>query len=131
MFKTEVREQFKTVTDMLNELLQARNVNNSGAQATLETTLAMNPANNNKDIIILGGWCASENDKTLNTVEKFNIVEGKSTELPPMNKPRAGSASCVYNGDVIVTGGWDDRDSDDSIDLEHEVAAFAMEDVPT
>ena len=117
MFKTEVREQFKTVTDMLNELLQARNVNNNGAQATVETTLAMNPAENNQDIIILGGRCASENNKILNTVEKFNIAEGKSTELPPMNKPRTSPASCVYNGDVIVTGGWDGQDGYDSIEI--------------
>ena len=117
MFKAEVREQFKTVTDMLNELLQARNVNNSGAQATVETTLAMNPADNNQDIIILGGRCGSENDMILNTVEKFNIAEGKSTELPPMNKPRTSSASCVYNGDVIVTGGWYGQDGYDSIEI--------------
>ena len=117
MFKVEVREQFKTVTDMLNELLQARNVNNSGAQATLETTLAMNPADNNQDIIIIGGWYAPGYREVLNTVEKFNKAEGKSTELPPMNKPRAAPASCVYNGDVIVTGGWGGRDGLDSMEI--------------
>ena len=119
MFKTEVREQFKTVTDMLNELLQARNGNNSGAQVTLETTLAMNPADNNQDIIILGGYYAPGVDKVSNTVEKFNLAEGKSTELPPMNKPRVSPASCVYNNDVIVTGGWDGQNTDDSIEILH------------
>ena len=117
MFKAEVQEQFKTVTDMLNELLQARNVNNNGAQATLETTLAMNPADNNQDIIILGGWYARTLDKVSNTVEKFNLAEGKSTELPPMNKPRTLSASCVYNSDVIVTGGLNGQDVHDTIEI--------------
>ena len=117
MFKAEVREQFKTVTDMLNEVLQARNVNNSGVQATLQTTLAMNPADNNQDIIIIGGRFGSENDMLLNTVEKFNIAERKSTELPPMNIPRVASASCVNNGDAIVTGGWDGQDVHDSIEI--------------
>ena len=117
MFKVEVREQFKTVTDMLNKLLQARNVNNSGAQVTLETTLTMNPADNNQHIIILGGRCAPGVDKISNTVERFNIVEGKSTELPTMNKPREGSASCVYNGDIIVTGGFDGQDGLDNIEI--------------
>ena len=117
MFKTEMREQFKTVTDMLNKLLQARNANNSGAQVTLETTLTMNPADNNQHIIILGGRCAPGVDKISNTVERFNIVEGKSTELPRMNIPRVASASCVYNGDVIVTGGFDDQDAHDSMEI--------------
>ena len=117
MFKTEVREQFKTVTYMLNELLQAPSVNNSPAQATLETPLAMKPADNNQDIIIIGGRCGFENGKISNTVEKFNIAEGKSTELPPMNNRRTSSASCVYNGDVIVTGGFDGQDAHDSIEI--------------
>ena len=95
---------------MLNELFQARNVNNNGAQATLETALDMNSADSSQDIIILGGYYASGLDKVSKTVEKFNIVEGKSTELPSMNKPRVSSASCVYNGDVIVTGGWVGQD---------------------
>ena len=102
---------------MLNKLLQARNVDNSGAQATLETTLAMKPADNNQDIIILGGYYAPGVDKVSNTVEKFNLAEGKSTELPPMNRPRGGSASCVYNGDVIVTGGHDGQDGHDTIEI--------------
>ena len=119
MFKAEMREQFKTVTDMLNKLLQARNLNNSGAQATLETTLtsAMNPADNNQVIIILGGRYAPAGDKVSNTVEGINIAKEKSAELPPMNKPRGESASCVYNGDVIVTGGWDGQDGIDSIEV--------------
>ena len=117
MFKSEVQEQFKTVTDMLNKLLQGRNGNNNGAQVTPETTSPMNPAENNQDIIILGGWCASRIDAVSNTVEKFNIAEGKSTELPPMNKPRTASASCVYNGHVIVTGGWDGQRGIDSIEF--------------
>ena len=114
MFEAEVREQFKTVTDMLNELLQARNVNNSGGQATLKTTLAMN---NNQDVIILGGRCGFRREDICNRVEKFNLAEGKSTKLPPMNKPREASASCVYNGDVIVAGGFDDQDGLDNIEI--------------
>ena len=119
MFKVEVREQFKTVTDMLNELLQARNVNNSGGQVTMETTLVMNPADNNQDIIILGGLCAkgTVSNKVSNTGEELNIATGKSTELPRMNKPREAPASCVYNDDVIVTGGFDGRDVHDNIEI--------------
>ena len=117
MFKTEVREQFKIVTDMLNKLLQARNVNNNPAQVTLETPLATKPADNNQDIIILGGSCGFRKEDIFNTVEKFNLAEGKSTELPRMNKPRTESASCVYNGDVIVTGGLNGQDVHDTIEI--------------
>jgi N-acetylneuraminic acid mutarotase len=112
MFKAEVSQQFQRMTEMLNQLLLGKNVNNNGAQA-------IDPAapTNNQDIIILGGQCGPGKDKTLNTVEKFNIAEGTSTELPPMNLPRSGSASFVYNGDVIVAGGFDGKDGTDSIEI--------------
>jgi hypothetical protein len=109
MFKAEVSQQFQTMTEMLNQLLLGKNVNNNhGAQAVGPSVPA-----NNQDIIILGGVCG----KILNTVEKFNIAEGTSTELPPMNLPRSGSASCVYNGDVIVAGGHDGKAGTDSIEI--------------
>ncbi len=113
MFKAEVREQFKSVTEMLNQLLQGRNVNNNGAQA-MEPLV---PAND-QDIIILGGrYGPAVCDEITNTVEKFNIVEGKSTELPPMNQPRVGSSSCVYNNKIVVTGGYNGQDCLDSIEV--------------
>jgi hypothetical protein len=112
MFKAEVSQQFQTMTEMLNQLLHGKNVNNNGAQAV---GLAV-PANN-QDIIILGGEYGPAMDMILNTVEKFNIAEGTSTELPPMNLARTESASCVYNGDVIVAGGWDGQDGTDLIEI--------------
>ena len=112
MFKAEVREQFERVTEMLNQLLQGRNVNNNGAQA-MEPLV---PAND-QDIIILGGRSGVLKDSVLNTVEKFNIVEGKSTELPRMDQPRVASASCVYNNNIMVTGGYNGQDDLDSIEV--------------
>ena len=112
MFKAEVREQFERVTEMLNQLLQGRNVNNNGAQA-MEPLV---PAND-QDIIILGGRSKDGKDGVLNTVEKFNIVEGKSTELPRMNQPRVVSASCVYNNNIMVTGGYNGQDGLHSIEV--------------
>jgi hypothetical protein len=112
MFKAEVSQQFQTMTEMLNQLLLGKNVNNNGAQAIDPAAPA-----NNQDIIILGGRCGRGNDKILNTVEKFNIAEGTSTELPPMNLARVESASCVSNGDVIVTGGFDDQAGTDLIEI--------------
>ncbi|CAB3991085.1 E3 ubiquitin- ligase NRDP1-like [Paramuricea clavata] len=112
MFKAEVSQQFQRVTEMLNELLQGSNVSNNGAQAIGPAFPA-----NNQDIIIFGGHCGSGDDKILNTVEKFNLTEGTSTELPPRNLPRSESASCVYNGDVIVTGGHDGQAGSDLIEI--------------
>jgi hypothetical protein len=112
MFKAEVSQQFQTMTEMLNQLLLGKNVNNNGAQAVGPAVPA-----NKQDIIILGGQCGPGNDKILNTVEKFNIAEGTSTELPPMNLARAESASCVHNGDVIVPGGFVGQDGTDSIEI--------------
>ena len=108
----EMKQQFHTMMRMFNQVLQGSNVNNIGAQATDPQISA-----NNQDIIILGGRFARELEKVLDAVEKFNIAEGKSTELPPMNRPRVASASCVYNGDVIVTGGYDGQDGTDSIEI--------------
>jgi N-acetylneuraminic acid mutarotase len=111
-FETEVRKQFGRMTEMLNQLLQGRNENNNVAQA-LDPPVPVN----NQDIIILGGYYAPGNKSISNTVEKFNTVEGKSTQLPELNHPRARSASCVYNGDVIITGGHDGQGGTDSIEI--------------
>ncbi len=112
MFKTEVREQFERVTEMLNQLLQGRTVNNNGAQAMEQLVPA-----NDQDIIILGGRSGPVCDEITNTVEKFNIEEGKSTELPPMNQPRTQSSSCVHNNNIMVTGGFSGQDGHDSIEV--------------
>jgi hypothetical protein len=112
MFKAEVSQQFQTMTEMLNQLLLGKNVNNNGAQAIGPAAPA-----NNQDIVILGGRCGRERNDVLNTAEKFNIAEGKSTQLPRMNHPRVASASCVYNGDVIVAGGHDGQAGTDLIEI--------------
>ena len=109
-FEAEVRNQFERMTEMLNHLMQGRNVNNNGAQA-------LNPPvpDNNQDIIILGGYYARA--RVSNTVQIFNIVNGKSTHLPKLNHPRVNLASFVYNGDVIITGGHDGQVGTDSIEI--------------
>jgi N-acetylneuraminic acid mutarotase len=112
MFKAEVSQQFQTMTEMLNQLLLGKNVNNNGAQAVGIAVPASNQA-----IVILGGRCGPGKDDVLNTAEKFNIAEGKSTQLPRMNHPRVESASCVYNGDVIVAGGFDGQAGTDLIEI--------------
>ncbi|XP_028418817.1 kelch-like protein 40b [Dendronephthya gigantea] len=45
------------------------------------------------------------------------MTEGKSAQLACMNHPRVESASCVYNNDVIVTGGYDGRVCIESIEI--------------
>ena len=112
MFKAEVREQFERVTEMLNQLLQGCNVINNGAQA-MEPLV---PADD-QDIIVLGGRSGDGKDGVTNTVEKLNIVEGKSTELLRMNQPRVQSASCVHNNNIMVTGGYNGQDALDSIEI--------------
>ena len=48
----------------------------------------------------------------------FNPGNGTYAELPPMNTPRFGASSCVYNSDVIVAGGTDGRTHNlDSIEI--------------
>ena len=107
-----MKQQFEKMMIMVQQALQGRNVNNNGAQA-------IDPAvpDNNQDIIILGGYNAPGLKTVSNTVEKYNIVEGKSTQLPGMNLARAESASCVYNGDVIVAGGWAGQAGTDLIEI--------------
>ena len=50
MFKAEVSQQFQRMTEMLNQLLLGKNVNNNGAQAICPAVPA-----NNQDIVIVGG----------------------------------------------------------------------------
>ena len=109
-----MKQQFEKMMIMVQQALQGSNVNNNGAQA-------IDPAvpDNNQDIIVLGGRCGPGMDYVLNTAEKLNIVmvEGKSTLLPRMNIARVASASCVYNGDVIVAGGYNGKAGTDSIEI--------------
>jgi hypothetical protein len=107
VFEAEVRNQFEKMTEMLNKLLQGRNVNNNGAQA-FDPPVPVK----NQDIIILGGWYAR--GSVSNTVKKYG---GNGTQLPNLNHRRAASASCVYNGEVIITGGYDGQAGTDSIEI--------------
>ncbi len=112
MFKADVKQQLERITEMLNQLLQGTNLNNNGTQAADAPVPA-----NNQDIIILGGGYATGNERVLYTAEKYNMLEKKSTQLPPMIHPRAAAASCVYNNDVIVAGGYDGQGGTDSIEI--------------
>ena len=107
-----MRQQFEKMMIMVQQALQGSNVNNNGAQA-IEPAVS----DNNQDIIIIDGYNATGIESISKTVEKYNIVEGKSTQLPGMNLARAESASCVYNGDVIVAGGWDGEAGTDLIEI--------------
>ncbi|XP_028414706.1 influenza virus NS1A-binding protein-like [Dendronephthya gigantea] len=107
-----MKEQFERIMMMMNQTFQGNNTNKNGASA-------MNRAGpvNNQDIIIIGGRYGLGEDKVLNTVENYNIVEGKSTLLPRLNHPRTASASCVYNNDVFVVGGFDGKEGTDTIEV--------------
>ncbi|XP_028414546.1 spermatocyte protein spe-26-like [Dendronephthya gigantea] len=114
-FESEVKQQLERLTELMNRLLQGNNLNNN-----INGASAMEPATveNNQDIIIIiGGWYGSGRDEVLNTVEKYNIVEGKSTPLPGLNHPRTTPASCVYNNDVLVVGGFDGTEGTDTIEV--------------
>ena len=109
----EMKQQLQTMMRMFNQALHGSNVDNTGAQATKPPVSVKD-----QDIIILGGRYALGRSKVSNTVENFNIVEEKkSTELPRMKRPRTESASCIYNGCVMVTGGFDGQDGTDLIEM--------------
>ena len=98
---------------MINQALQGNNLNNNGGAEAIDPAILVK----NQDIIIVGGFYAPGLESVPNTAETLKIVEGKSTQLPSMNIARAESASFVYNGDVIVTGGYDGKDGTDSIEV--------------
>ncbi len=108
-----LRNEFQSVKELMYQLVQG---SNNSIQAK-DTAVAVD----DHDIIIIGGRCGQQNDqggdKVLSTVEEFNTVKGQSTQLPRMNHPRTQSASCVYNGNVIVTGGDDGQDGTDTIEV--------------
>jgi N-acetylneuraminic acid mutarotase len=98
---------------MVQQALQGSNVNNNDGAQAIEPAVP----DNNQDIIILGGYYAPGIQSVSKTVEKYSIVEGKSIQLPGINPARAASASCVYNGDVIVTGGYVGKAGTDLIEI--------------
>ena len=108
-----MKRQLEKMTTMINQALQGNNLNNNGGPKAIDPAVPVT----NQDIIILGGYYAPGLESVSNTAETFNIVEGKSTQLPSMNIAPPESASCVYNGDVIVTGGYDGKHGTDSIEI--------------
>ena len=107
-----MKRQLEKMTMMINQALQGNNLNNNGGAEVIDPAVPVR----NQDIIIVGGFYAPGLESVSNT-ETFNIVKGNSTQLPSMNIARAAPASCVYNGDVIVTGGFDSKDCTDSIEI--------------
>ena len=107
-----IQRQFERIEGLLGHLLQENSVNRNDAQAMDPTYSA-----NNEDVIILGGWYTIGDTSVSNVVEKYNIVEKRSTILPQLNYPRATSASCVYNNDILVVGGYDGKDGTDTIEV--------------
>ena len=108
-----MKRQLEKMTMMINQALQGKNLNNNGGAKAIDAAITAR----NQGIIVVGGQYALAKQSVSNTAETFNMVEGKSTRLPSMNIARAASASCVYNGDVIVTGGCDGKDGTDSIEI--------------
>ncbi|XP_028414574.1 kelch-like protein 5 isoform X2 [Dendronephthya gigantea] len=108
----EMREQFERMMMMMNQTFQGNNTNKNGASAMNQT----GPVNN-QDVIIISGEQRQERNEVLNTIEKYNIVEEKSIPLPGLNHPRTASASCVYNNDVLVVGGFDGKEGTDTIEV--------------
>ncbi|XP_028414518.1 kelch-like protein 41 isoform X3 [Dendronephthya gigantea] len=108
----EMREHFEKIMMMMNQTFQGNNTNKNGASAMNQT----GPVNN-QDVIIIGGRYGLGSDEVLNTVEKYNIVEGKSIPLSGLNHPRVVLASCVYNNDVFVVGGSYGKEATDKIEV--------------
>ena len=75
-----MRRQLEKMTMMINQALQGNNLNNNGGGEAIDPAIP----DRNQDII-LGGYSALGLENVSNTVETFNIVEGKSTQLPSMN----------------------------------------------
>ena len=107
-----MKEQFKEMIKMVKQALQGNNLNKYGAQA-LDQRVPVK----SQDIMILGGYYAPGDDSRSGTVEKYNIEKGKSSDLPHLNHPRVDSASCVYKGDVIITGGYSGKVGTDTIEI--------------
>ncbi|XP_028415398.1 uncharacterized protein LOC114538418 isoform X2 [Dendronephthya gigantea] len=107
-----IKQQLERLEGLLGHLFKENIVNRDGAQATDPTI-----PTNNQDVIIVGGWYDHGEAPPLKTVEKYNIVEKRSTMLPPLNHLRTASASCVYNNDILVVGGYDGKEGTDKIEV--------------
>ena len=116
-----MKEQFEDMVMRVKQELQGNNLNNDSAQAIDQTV----PVKSH-DIIIVGGFYAPGEGSFSDTIEKYNMEEGKSSDLPQMNRPRGESASCVYKGDVIVTGGHDGKDGTDTIEMNQDPLRWIM-----
>ena len=69
-----VKQQLERVTDLLVQLLQGANLNSNGAQPVDAA-----PPGNNQHIIILGDLYDTGDGPVLDTAEKYNRLEKRST----------------------------------------------------
>jgi N-acetylneuraminic acid mutarotase len=76
-----------------------------------------NLLSSNKEVIIMGGRNNNGVCKSVTIFNDFNPAKGTYAQLPPMNSPRQGASSCVYNNDVIIAGGHDGRADLDTIEI--------------
>ena len=63
----------------------------------------------------MGGICVEYG--VLSSVTIFDPVNRTYEEIPPMNYPRIQAASCVYNNNVIISGGYDGEHYLDTIEI--------------
>ena len=88
----EMKRQLEKMTMMINQALQGNNLNNNGGAKAIDPAVP----SRNQDIIIAGGRYAPGDGSVSNTAETFNIVEGKSTQLPSNEyRPNTISIMCL------------------------------------
>ncbi|CAB4019212.1 E3 ubiquitin- ligase PDZRN3-like [Paramuricea clavata] len=100
----QMQDQIKEVQDQVKEM---SNKQNEMFEAIQNLTTAVSKLSNTKpqgNIVVIGG----QNDAMLNSVEKYSLANQTWSKLAPMQQQRASATAHLYNGRVMVTGGYCD-----------------------
>ena len=101
------QEMMKEVRGMITELKDEIKGVKEAVQRPPTVTIA-------DHVVIAGGrnW----SDGSLNSVEMFSLSKKTWSLLQPMKEPREGASSDIYNGQIIITGGRNNRIFSDTME---------------
>ena len=101
----EMAKEMKTMTDTIKQTLQS------------SCRVCLRPANITEDIVVAGGEkITAVGDKFEKSVEIFGMVNNSWTPLGKMIQCRSAATSFVYENHMIVTGGFSDDGTHDSME---------------
>ena len=109
----DIRNQVTKVQDSVGEVLAGVQQLLPGTPLGCKASSVVSPNyKQENNIVVLGGMNMSES--SLNSVEMYSFISQSWTLLTPMKECRASATAHCYNDQIVITGGHDNWEVNDS-----------------